>query len=79
MGAFLYAQIEPLKQKYYFKWHEIEPFKPFEFDTFKTQAGLNSFSLTPLEGQNAFLISQGLSQADRYKQLSFMLLRWGIG
>lgn len=35
-------------------------------------SALENTLLANLEGQNAFLISQGLSQADRYKQLSLM-------
>ena len=46
-------------------------FKRIEFDSFKGEAGTNSFTLSPsLESINAELIRQGVAQADRITALN---------
>jgi glutaredoxin 2 len=49
-------------------------FKPLEFEGFKTQAGLNAFTLSPQKSINAMLIHQGLNQSQRIAQLNAMAI-----
>lgn len=63
-------------------WEQIHnpEFKGVEFDTFKKEAGLNSFRLTPkklanMESMNAEFIRMELPQPDRLKKLNTIAIQ----
>lgn len=66
-------------------WEQLNnpSFKVIEFDDFKKQAGLNSFTLTPkqwieatgAESMNAHFIAEGLPQSERLVKLNTLAHR----